>query len=682
MTTLNATIRPIQITPGVQPPTDRTQFATDHYTGSQGIRFRNGYPEKIGGNRIYNFNGTESISGVARTVYSAQLDTLEMVIGSNEKLYSLQGSELTNITPLETTTHAIANSIDTHYDTLSADPLSVQLGSKTITVTDALAASLQAGDSVNLSGATTTGGIPDTDINLDQIVRSIVDSTHYTIMVASAATSTATGGGASVVRATGLLTFHAATHGQSNGDRVEITAAVDTAGIVAADINLEFIIRNVTTNTFDVMTSGTATSSVSGGGGSGTLYQKEISAGAVNESFGQGYGLGLYGAGLYGVSKTSATAHSFPRIWFIDRFAAAMIMTPGNQGMVYTWDGAESIAPAILQNAPTSVNYVFVSNNIVVTFGYNGVPNKIFSSNQGDPTNWTASSLNEVFEDNIEGAGRLTSHVQVNGLNLIFTNTQTYTFRFIGLPNVWEILPLDTTVGIIGPMARCQSKGIAFWMGQDNFYMWRGGNVEIIPANTQAQSTIYNYIFQNLNSAQASKIFAWHNNLFDEVWFHVPNANSNEPGTIARVNLQDYTWSPDVMARTAAEYPDNLFFLPRMMDTNILKVQEYGADDDVLPLAFTLQGNSTGDSKNNIFVAGVIPDSQQIGNINLNVTAKRFPQSTSVSFNKDFTVTPSTEQIPMTIMGRIRTYSWSGSELGQTWTMGEWQEWLQDGARQ
>jgi hypothetical protein len=682
VTTLNANLRPIDVVPGVQPETDRTPLATQHYTYAKGIRFQNGFPQKIGGNRIFNFNDGAEISGTARSVFSAQLTNNEMLIGTNEKLYSVQGSVLTNITPLKTATTTIANSIDTHYATLAADPLSVTNGSKTITVTDPEAALLQPGDIVTLSGATTTGGIPDTDINDDHIVRSIVDATHLTIMVPTAATSTTTGGGASVVRTSGLLTFSAVAHAQLDGDRVGILAAATTGGIADTLINGEHIVRNATANTFDIMTTGTASSAVTAGGGASTTYQVEIDPGALDQNVGQGYGLGLYGVGLYGVSKTSGTANSLPRIWFMDRFADTIILTPGNQGGVYEWGGDEDVAPVLLSGAPATANYVFVSNNIVVTFGYNGTPNRIFASDQGDPTEWTASSTNQVFEDNIEGAGRLLSSVPVNGLNLIFTQNQTYTFRYIGLPFIWEILPLDLSVGIIGPMARCTTKGIAFWMGLKNFYMWRGGNVEIIPANSQAQSTILNYIFNDLNSSQQTKIFAWYNYIFDEVWFHIPSANSNEPDTVARVNLQDFTWVPDEMDRTAAEYPINLFILPRLMDTDILRVHEDGTDDDTLPLEFELTSNLRLASKNNTYLAGFIPDSRQISNITTNIMAKRFPQSTSTTFDRDYTVTPTDEQIPVIISGRYWKYTWSGAELGQTWAMGAWQEWFKEGPRQ
>jgi len=88
-------------------------------------------------------------------------------------------------------------------------------------------------------------------------------------------------------------------------------------------------------------------------------------------------------------------------------------MTPGNSGKCYDWDGSIETAPAVISGAPTDINYLFVANNILVTFGHD-VENKIFASDQGNYSQWTASSTNQVYEDIIEGAGRFISHCPVD----------------------------------------------------------------------------------------------------------------------------------------------------------------------------------------------------------------------------------------------------------------------------
>lgn len=842
MATKKSIINPLQITPGVQPNSDRTAYNTPYYTFSDKIRFWRGVPQKIGGWLQFLFEYGQTISGVARTLYSAVIDNIQTsIIGSSYGLYALYNQVLTNITPLQTSTMAIANSLSTDYATLATNPITTVLGTGNITVADTNAANYQINDNYTLSGATTTNGILNTDLNATHSIISIGTNT-VSFMVSGSANASGSGGGASVIRATGLITAVATANGISNGERIAINEAgqrtassaivsapgtvyapndlltvvggtgtaakfsVNTTqvvsatvaaggtggtpgtqtvtgttgtgtpfqasvtvsgggaitailsitvagsytvnptilsaepvtgaslsgaeldivmgaatvglnlagsyssipanpaattdsgtgctltitysgsatigGIPASDINQQFIARNVTTNTFGFMTAGTATSAVTGAGGSSTNYQVQISPGNVDQSLGLGYGLGLYGVGLYGVSKSSDSGISYPQIWFPDRFGDDIIITPGNQGAIYIWDGNTDIAPALLANAPTSINYLFVSDNILVTFGYENVPNQIFTSDIGNATIWTASSSNQVFQDVIYGADQLISSVPVLGINLIFTPTQTYTFSYIGLPDIWSINLIDNSIGIIAPMARCSVNNSAYWMGQNNFYYWAGGNVGIIPANGQNQSTCLNYVFSNINRGQVSKSFAWYNPKFNEVWFHYPSTSSDECDSVVKVTLDDLVWSPDTLQRGCAEYPENLFNVPRMIDVNgNFFNHETGTDDNTSPLAFTLTSNLRSSGKDTALLSGFVPDSIQSGNIEVLLEGFLFPQTTATpTFSTSYDISNTNPRENIQIGGRFWQYTWSGAELGQDWIMGSWFELLQDSA--
>jgi hypothetical protein len=680
MTTKVSTPRPIQITPGVQPVGDWTAAATPHYVFSKAIRFVDGIPEKIGGWIAQLFDYGATVSGTIRSVYTEIINgKYYVLLGSNEKLYSLIGSRLTNITPLQTSSIAISASLSTQYGTLANNPFASTNGSPVLTVSDSEADRFEAGDIVYFSGATGFAGILAGAINGDHIVRSIgVNS--YTINVGVNANASTSGGGASVVRSSGLINISDAAHGQVDGDRIKIEDAADTGGILSAEINAEHIIRNVDTNDFDIMTIGESTSSVTAGGGASTIYYQEIPDGLVNETITQGYGAGFYGAGLYGTALLSNASRSFPRIWFMDRYANTLIMTPGNQTGLYQWFGTTETAPELILNAPTAINYAFVSNGIIVTFGAGGVENNITACDQNNITVWTSSATNQVFIDDIEGVGRLTSHCPAQDLNLIFTENETYTFRYIGLPFVWEVIPLDETVGIIAPMARVSVKGMAFWMSQENFYMYRGGKPEIIKSNTQDECTALRYVFDDLNWGQKSKIFGWYNPKYNEVWFHYPSANSNEPDRVIRVSIQDFVWTIDEMPRTAAEYPSVKTQNPYLANVSSLYKHELGRNDNDSPLDFSLVSPKMYNGKNTVNLTGIIPDSNQVGDIDFTANGYLYPQSVEIAATKSITVSPTTEYIQMPGTARYWQYTWEGDVLDQSWEMGQWFDDVQQGA--
>lgn len=669
----------------MRPLTEGTALTTRHAIASDKIRVNNGQFEKLGGWEGIDFDNANAITGAARSIFSAVLNGVTVTtIGTNTRLYSLYGTTLLNVTPVKTSSTAAANSLATLYGTLASGPITTVNGSKVLTIADTSAGRLRAGDSVTLSGAATTNGVPDSEINAVQVVRSVAsDGLSFTAIVSTAATSSGTGGGASVVRATGLIQLTKAAHGLADGARVKVSAAATTGGVTDTLINLEHIIRVTSSSTYDFMTTDTATSSVSASGGASTVYYPPIDSGAADETGARGYGAGKYGVGLYGTALSSVSAITLVRTWFhvADRFASVILTSAGNQTGLYEWDGITTLAPVLVTNAPTAINYAFVTNNIAVTFGASAVENRIKTSDQGDRTNWTSSSTNQVFVDDIEGAGRLLSHVNVNGVNLIFTRSQTYTLRWIGGNAVFEIRPKDLNIGIIGPMARVVVGGVAYWMGENNFYMWRGGNIEVIPANSQPQTTLLKYVFENINRSQLSKCFAWHNQKFNEIWFHYPSASSDEPDRIARLCLQDFSWVPDTMDRTAAEYPNISLIYPRLIDSdNTLFYHEKGADDDDAALGWSLTSGDQVWGKNNATLVSLIPDSVQTGDITVSIDGRRYPQSATAMMEASYTVTPTTEKVPFTHSGRLWQYTISGSALAQTWTMGQWFEDLQEGA--
>lgn len=666
----------IEIPPGVTPITDDTDFASQNYSSSVGIRFRNGRPEKKGGYQAFSFQSGQSILGVPRSEYTTEINgKFYNLIGTEKRLYALIGSTLTNITPLTTTTTSASNSLSTQYATLGSNPLAVVNGSNIVTVTDSEAARLKINDVVTMAGATTTGGITNTMINANQVVRSVdAVNGNWTFRASGNASSTTTGGGASVVRKTGLIRVTIA-NTLLEGDRVGIAAAADTGGILAAAINLEFIIRNVTSAHFDVMTASTATSAVTAAGGGSTVFKSPIPAGSANESYGVGFGMGRFGVGLFGVSKTSSTAHIYPRIWYFDRFGDFIMLTAGNGTGLYEWAGDITAAPALTTNAPTAINYMFVSDNTIVTFGNGGTENRITCCDQGNRTVWSGTAQNQFFDGVQSGASRLISAIKLDGVNLIFSENQCYTMRQIGLPNVWEVKKI-ADVGIISSMAGHEVNGIACWHGINNFYTWSGGAVTVMPSNVYPVSSILRYTFNNLNYGQKSKSFCWFNKQYQEMRFHYPSSGSNEPDSVAVVNMLDNSWWPDQENRVSAERPAVLLANPRLFDADgVLWVHEQGSDDGENALPFSLGSSIRTLGKNETLLSAFIPDSIQTGgDIQITVDAFQWPNDTVMRTSQDYDAPIGEGRVNFGQQGRFWRYTISGEALGQTWRMGRWAE--------
>lgn len=671
--------------PGVQPSTDFTTSSTPHYVAADKVRFRDGFPEKIGGWESVTIDSADSVNGCCRTIFSYNLgNNIRYILGTHSNLYYLIGSQLTNISPLVTATTAIANSLDSNYGTLVNNPITTVISTNTITVTDA-ATKVRVGDSITLSGSTAVNGVPAIEINTTHFIRT-QDTNSYTFQATTNATSTGSGGGASVVQATPIITVNQTGHGFPDGARVKILAAATFAGIPAVDINIEHIIRNVLTNAYDIVVDTAATSSVTAGGGGSTTVQGQIASGLCDATSAQGYGAGLYGVGLYGTALVSASGTLPVRSWILDRFGDNVIMTPGDQKSIYTWNSNADAAPAILTNAPTAVNYIYTSNEIVVTLGASNVGNRRKWSDQGVSTIWTPLSTNQAGEDDIEGASSFISHLQVKGINLEFTESQVYTSRYIGRPFIWETKQLDNKSGIISKNARVEHNGIGYWMGTDNFYYYRSGNVQIIPSNTTKETTLKKFIFDDINISQKSKIFCWFNRKFNEIWFHIPSSSSNEPDRVARVNVKDLTWTADTHDRSAGEYPTQLKEFPYLAkvnndDTSTIYQHEKGNDADGVSMAWSLTSPFNDAGVSTVNITSIIPDSLQTGDITVTVNVKQYPQSVTNYGTKVITVSPTDEVFSFRENSRFIQYKWTGDILGQNWRAGNWQILVAKGSR-
>lgn len=684
-------LRPVTITPGIASTQDFTPQSTAQWTFADKVRMVDGFPEKIGGWTALPISSNFSILGVVRMIFSYSLANVSYyLLGSNSHLYSITGNSLYNATPLDVGTDMLNNVMGTYYGPMAANPFDAVFGLTSVTVTDP-AHPLLNGQSVKFVGSGDVQGIPAAQINTTLTI-TYIDGDHYSIVVTTPATGTGAGGGAGIVRATRIVSVMQS-NTYDNGDNVGISALSATVGgIPQASINGNRVAQGVTASGYNIVADAFATSSASAAGGNVTITH-QIAAGPANSSVGSGYGLGLYGVGLYGVAS-SASIPTLPRIWSSDRFGNLIICTPGTQTGLYSWASTTSTLPLLVTNAPTAINYCFSSDNIAVTLGASDTPNRIKWSDQGNLTVWSPTAQNQAGEDDIEGAAKFISHAALQGYNLLFTSTQVYSFRYIGAPFVWQTQLVEAGKGLIAQNGRIVVNGIAYWMGLHNWYWYNGGNIDILPSNTTTESTIRKYVFNNLNWANASKIFCWYNPDFNEIWWHYPSGTSTECNAIARFNILDRTWVMDTMDRTAAEYPSIQQLFPYLtdIDNNIMQ-HENGYDDDTANLPFACYGPyfSTGSSRI-VNLGGVYPDNiVSSGTITMGLNTKRYPSQIGASvgalladinspggfssgFDSGFQVGNGTLNLTYRKNCRYWQYAVTGDQPSQFWRAGQWME--------
>ena len=178
----------IQFKPGLN--RDQTNYAGEGgFYECDKIRFRSGFPQKIGGWLRY---GTFTLIGICRQMYNyiTSFSDNILALGTSAKLNLDIATNLINITPLRP--------VDPTYTTSATDNcVSTTNGQTGVTITISGCTAL-VGNYVQISGSTAVNGIPASQINGNHEILTAPNNNSFTIATTTAATSTGSGGGTGI----------------------------------------------------------------------------------------------------------------------------------------------------------------------------------------------------------------------------------------------------------------------------------------------------------------------------------------------------------------------------------------------------------------------------------------------------------------------------------------------------
>ena len=167
------------------------------------------------------------------------------------------------------------------------------------------------------------------------------------------------------------VTVTDAAHGAVTNDFVTFSNVAPVGGL---DLNGEFSITYVDANTYTIVASTAATSTVAAGGGSTVNAIYQINVGDPYEIPLEGWGAGTWGAGTWGFGGTSTSAL---RLWSQNNFGEDLVYGYRG-GPIYYWDASFGVDPSvatvtIASPAVVTVN-VSLPNGTPVIFTNSGYP--------------------------------------------------------------------------------------------------------------------------------------------------------------------------------------------------------------------------------------------------------------------------------------------------------------------
>lgn len=455
------------------------------------VRFRSGYPEKIGGWAALSYN---TFLGFCRSMWNwITLKQYNLLgVGTNLKFYVENGGEYFDITPIRET-----NLNSTTFSAVTTSPFS-----STITVTDGAANSLQVGDFVTFSNAVGLGGnITAAILNQEYQIAGIISGTVYTIE-ARAVSNIASPGAPVLSNASDV----------GNGG-----SATDSAYQIPTG--------------FDAFT-------ISTGWGAGPWSRL---------GWGSGYTTG------FGEQLRLWSQENFGEdLLFSPRGGALYLWQPGS-GATPAFGTRGVLVSGT--DVPAYINQVMVSDTsrIVICFGCNDYgaygtteldPLLIRWTAQESYTDWTPSAINQAGSYRLSHGSTIIGALQTRQEIVVWTDAAIYSMQYLGPPNVYGFTLLADNISVVSPNAMATANGVVYWMGVDKFYVY-SGRVETLPC------AVRTYIYNDINRDQFFQCFAGTNEGFSEIWWYYCSANSTTIDRYVIFNYLDRVWYYGSLERTA-----------------------------------------------------------------------------------------------------------------------------------
>lgn len=165
-------------------------------------------------------------------------------------------------------------------------------------------------------------------------------------------------------------------------------------------------------------------------------------------------------------------------------------------------------------------------------------------ADQDTPGDWTPSQTNTAGDLRVSRGSKIVRALPSRQEILVWTDSNLYTLQFTGTLDVFSLQEYADNISIMSPRAMASAANITYWMGQDKFYAYTG-RVETLPC------TLRNHVFNNINNEQADQVVCGTNEQWNEIWWFYPTADSDYNNAYVVYNHLERIWYYGTIERTA-----------------------------------------------------------------------------------------------------------------------------------
>ncbi len=507
---------------------------------AQLVRYQQGMIQKYGGWSQYY---PVTIGSTLKELFGWQglTGNSYLGIGATQSLSVIVSGANTDITPQTLTTNPVPS-------------FSVSSGSQTVTVIDANS-SASIFTTIYLNTPINVGGVV---LNGPYAVSAAIGSSTYQIRSSVAASVTTSSSGILPIfdtlanSAAVTVTLPNNTEAVIQGLYQQFIAPTSVGGLtIQGPYSIQSIVNSTQfkiSATYQASATATATMNTSH---AQIVYYYNIGPPSL-----LGYGGGGYGDGGYGQGTTAPAGTGNPITatdWSLTNWGETLLACPSG-GPIYYWSSGGGFTNAgVIATAPFFNGGIFVSQpqQILVAWGSvqsTGVkdPLVVRWSDALDYTNWDVTSKTWAGSFHIPTGSIIKGGIQSAQQGIIWTDIDCYVMQNVGQPIVFGFNRVGSGCGLVGQHACGVLNGNVYWMGPNNFFVLGNNGVTPIPCS------VWNFIFQNIDTTNLKKVRCAINSLFNEIsWFFPALGGNGENSLYVKLNTIEGEWDYGILGRSA-----------------------------------------------------------------------------------------------------------------------------------
>ena len=344
-----------------------------------------------------------------------------------------------------------------------------------------------------------------------------------------------------------------------------------------------------------------------------------------------GFGQNPYGIGAYGSANNLVGTDPIPpNRWAFANFGEILLYVSRSNGSLYEVSPSALGAITVVTNSPSNLQDICVTDERqVFAIGGNGEPRRVQATDTEDRTDWTPAVSNQSIDRVLAGSGRLLRCIPVLNQILLLGETDASAGRYVGPPYIYSIDEVGENCGLIAAEAVAKTDRFAVWWGERNFWLY-DGTVQVLDCD------VIDYLYDDMEPNQVSKIVAFSNTDFSEIWWLYQSLSSTTTEVDSYVvwNYRTRRWYTGRLDRTAAVDKGVLLF--PIMVSSVGEIYNHELDD-VLPLGegdvFIASGVlEMANGHRNLACRYIWPDTESLGDVSFTLLGAEFPNTVEYTY--------------------------------------------------